>query len=301
MELFQGTCTALITPFKKDGSVDFQALEKLIEYQLKNGVNALVSLGTTGEASTLTHDEKIEVVRFTKKVINGRVQLIVGTGSNCTATACENTKMAVEEGADAILAVTPYYNKCTQNGIVEYYKALRAVTDLPIIAYNVPGRTGVNILPDTFVKAYKAGAVNAIKEASGNMNQIMEVARLIETELDGKAYLYSGDDGLTLPTLTVGGKGIISVLANPAPKAMSELTNAYFAGDVKKACKIQLAIMPLIKALFCEVNPTPAKAACAMLSLCENVLRAPLLTMEDEHLPMLKKALEQTLALNYED
>ncbi len=297
MELFQGTGTALITPFKQDGSVDFSALEKLIEYQIQNGTDALISLGTTGEASTLTHSEKEQVIRFTKKVINGRVQFIVGAGSNCTATACEYVELAQKEGAEAILAVTPYYNKCTQNGVVEYYKSLRKVTSLPIIAYNVPGRTGVNILPETFIKAVKEGAVNAIKEASGNMSQITEVASLIQSEVPDKAVLYSGDDGLTLPTLAVGGKGIISVLANPAPKAMSLLTKAFFSGDMEKARKMQLSIMPLVKALFCEVNPTPVKAACAMLSICENVLRSPLLPLEERNTEKLQKALNDVLSI----
>jgi len=301
MNLFKGTCTALITPFHKDGTVDFVALEKLIEYQLENGTDALISLGTTGEASTLSLAEKVEVVRFTKKIINGRTQFIVGTGSNCTATACENAKMATEEGADAILAVTPYYNKCTQNGIIEYYKALRSVTPLPIIAYNVPSRTGVNIIPETFVKAFKEGAVNAIKEASGNMAQITELAHLNKTELNDEAILYSGDDGLILPTLAVGGQGIISVLANPVPKATRELTKAFFEGNFKKAQNIQLAIMPLVKALFCEVNPTPVKAACAMISLCENVLRSPLLPLEGHHVEKLQKALNSVMAINYEE
>ncbi len=299
MELFQGTGVALITPFNEDLSVDFAALEKLIEYQIENGTNAIISLGTTGEPSTLSNDEKIAILRFTKKVINNRVQFIVGAGANCTATARENVKIAQSEGADAILAVTPYYNKCTQNGIVEYYSALRKETTLPIIAYNVPGRTGVNILPQTFAKAVKVGAVDAIKEASGDVSQATEIARLITEELDNKAVLYSGDDGLTLPLLSLGARGVISVLSNVAPKTMSDLTDSFFKGDINKARKIQLAINPLNKALFCEVNPTPVKAGCAMLGLCKNILREPLLPMEEIHVPMLKSALEKTLSLKF--
>ena len=299
MELFQGSGVALITPFKKDLTIDFEALEKLIEYQIENGTKAIISLGTTGEPSTMTKEEKVSVIRFTKKVIAGRVQLIVGAGANSTAVARENVQLAASEGADAILAVTPYYNKCTQNGLIEYYSALRKETNLPIIAYNVPGRTGVNIQPATFAKAVKLGVVNAIKEASGNMVQATELARLISEELDNKAVLYSGDDGLTLPFLSIGSRGVISVLANPAPAVMSALTKAFFDGNLQKARELQLAINPLVNALFMEVNPTPVKAACSMLGFCENLLREPLLPMEEEHVPTLKNALDKVLALKF--
>ncbi len=297
MELFQGSGVALVTPFTNSGEVDYKALENLIEYQIAGGIDAIITLGTTGEASTLTAEEKAEVIKFSKKVINGRTQWIIGTGGNCTANAQKSTAFAEEVGADAVLVVTPYYNKCTQNGLVEYYGAIRKVTKLPIISYNVPGRTGVNILPSTFAKAVKLGYVDAIKEASGNISQISEVARLIEEELDNKAVLYSGDDGITLPVMAVGGKGVISVLANPLPKAMKALTDACLKGEWEKARKLQLALNPFVSALFMEVNPIPVKAACSMLGLCENVMRSPLTTLEEGNYDKLKSALDKAMSI----
>ena len=298
MELFQGSGVALITPFTKSGEVDYKALENLIEYQIAGGIDAIITLGTTGEASTLTAEEKAEVIKFSKKVINGRTQWIIGTGGNCTANACKSSAFAEEVGADAVLVVTPYYNKCTQNGLVEYYGAIRGATKLPIISYNVPGRTGVNIQPSTFAKAVKLGYVDAIKEASGNISQISEVARLIEEELDNKAVLYSGDDGITLPVMAVGGKGVISVLANPAPKQMKALTDACLKGDYKEAKRLQLALNPFVSALFCEVNPIPVKAACSMLGLCENVMRAPLTVLEECNYDKVKNALDKAMKIS---
>lgn len=291
MELFKGAGVALITPFNEDGSVDFASLENLIEFQIQNGTNAIICLGTTGEPSTMTLDEKTSIMKFFKEKINGRVPMIVGTGANCTQTAIENTKLAEKIGADGILAVTPYYNKCSQLGLIEYYKDLHNATRLPIIAYNVPGRTGVNILPATFKKMVENGSVVAIKEASGNMSQIMEVANIIKNELDGKAYLYSGDDGLTLPILAVGGSGVISVASNCVPDLMSGITNAYFNGNIELAQKLQLGLCDLIKALFMEVNPTPVKKACNLLGLCSDYLRKPLLSMEEKNVPVLQNAL----------
>ena len=298
MELFQGSGVALITPFTKSGEVDYKALENLIEYQIAGGIDAIITLGTTGEASTLTAEEKAEVIKFSKKVINGRTQWIIGTGGNCTANACKSSAFAEEVGADAVLVVTPYYNKCTQNGLVEYYGAIRGATKLPIISYNVPGRTGVNIQPSTFAKAVKLGYVDAIKEASGNISQISEVARLIEEELDNKAVLYSGDDGITLPVMAVGGKGVISVLANPAPKQMKALTDACLKGDYKEAKRLQHALNPFVSALFCEVNPIPVKAACSMLGLCENVMRAPLTVLEECNYDKVKNALDKAMKIS---
>lgn len=297
MNMFKGSGVALITPFNDDGSIDFDSLEKLIEYQIEGGTNAIICLGTTGEPSTMSAKEKAEVISFTKKTIADRIPLIVGAGANCTETAVENAKLAEKLGADAILAVTPYYNKCSQNGLVEYYCDIHNATALPIIAYNVPGRTGVNILPTTFKKIVEKGAAVAIKEASGNMGQIVEVASIIANDLNGEAILYSGDDGLTLPVLSVGGAGIISVAANCVPKVMSGITKAYFEGNNDEAARLQLGVNPLIKALFMEVNPTPIKAACAMLGLCKDGLRRPLLPMEEQNRPVLKAALDKALAL----
>ncbi len=297
MNLFKGSGVALITPFNEDGSVDFASLEKLIEYQIAGGTDAIISLGTTGEPSTLNRKEKEEVVTFTKKIIAGRIPLIVGAGANCTETAIENAKLAEKVEADAILAVTPYYNKCSQNGLVEYYGDIHKSTALPVIAYNVPGRTGVNILPSTFRKIAEKGYAVAIKEASGNMSQIVEVADIIANDLNGEAILYSGDDGLTLPVLSIGGAGIISVAANCAPKVMSSLVDSFFNGDLANATRLQLGVNSLIKALFMEVNPTPVKAACSMLGLCGDGLRRPLLPMEEQNRPVLKAALDKALAL----
>ncbi len=297
MELFQGTGVALITPFNEDGSVDFASLEKLIEYQIEGGTDAIICLGTTGEPSTMNAQEKAEIISFFKSRIAGRLPLIVGAGANSTATAIENVKLAEKLGADAILAVTPYYNKCTQKGLIEYYKDIHDNTTLPIIAYNVPGRTGVNILPQTFKKMAELGYVSAIKEASGNMGQITEVASIIANELGGKVKLYSGDDGLTLPVLAVGGAGVISVASNCVPKVMSGIVKAFSSGNIEEAKRLQLGVNPLIKALFMEVNPTPVKKACAILGLCSDVLRKPLLAMEEANVPVLKEALDKALAL----
>ena len=223
--------------------------------------------------------------------------MIAGTGANNTQTAIENTRLAEKIGADAILAVTPYYNKCTQQGLVEYYKDIHNVTSLPIIAYNVPGRTSVNILPTTFKQMVENGSVVAIKEASGNMGQIVEVASIIKNELNDEAILYSGDDGLTLPILSIGGAGIISVASNCVPEIMSGIAKSYFAGDIALAQKLQLGVNPLIKALFMEVNPTPVKKACNLLGLCKDILRKPLLSMEEKNVPVLEKALNDALKL----
>ncbi|MBR7110965.1 MAG: 4-hydroxy-tetrahydrodipicolinate synthase [Clostridia bacterium] len=297
MNLFKGAGVALITPFSDDGSVDYASLEKLIEFQIKGGTDAIICLGTTGEPSTMTSAEKIEVMTFVKDKIAGRIPMIIGTGSNCTETAVQNSRLAEKIGADAILAVTPYYNKCTQQGLVEYYKDIHNATSLPVIAYNVPGRTSVNILPSTFKKMVENGSVVAIKEASGNMNQIVEVASIIKNELNGEALLYSGDDGLTLPVLAVGGAGIISVASNCVPEIISGITKAYFGGDMQKAQALQLGVNSLIKALFMEVNPTPVKKACNLLGLCKDILRKPLLSMEEKNVEVLKDALNDALKL----
>lgn len=277
--LFQGLATALITPFRKDGSVDFDAYERLLCHQLQNGVDALLVLGTTGEPPTLTDEEKEEIIKFAVKVIGGKVPVIVGAGSNSTASMVQACKRGAKYGADALLVVTPYYNKCTQDGLVEHYRAACEATDLPVIAYNVPGRTGVNIKPETAAKmAEKLPKLIGLKEACGNMAQILETARLID---GSNMTLYSGDDGLAMPIFAAGGKGLISVASNPAPALTKELVSACLAGDYESARKIQFRLQPFFDVLFCEVNPIPAKKACALLGICEDEVRLPLTRMTE--------------------
>lgn len=287
--IFEGTATALVTPFAKD-KVDENALEKLIEYQLNGGVNALVLMGTTGESATLTQSERQQVIRIAKSKIANKIPLIVGAGSNDTRHAIKLCKSAQKLGADGLLIVTPYYNKCTQEGLVKHYSAIASATSLPIIAYNVPSRTGVNLLPSTFKRIVDENInVVAIKEASGNMAQIMECIR----HAQGKAYVYSGDDALTAPTMAMGGKGVISVASNLLPKEVSDMTHTALLGDFEKASRMQLALLPLINALFCEVNPIPIKQALALKGLCQNALRLPLTPMSEQNVEKLKHTLSE--------
>ena len=271
--LFKGLGTALVTPFEEDGSVDFASLEKLVDNQLKGGVDALVVCGTTGEPPTLTDSEKSQVIRFVARQVNGRIPVIAGTGSNCTATAAENSRRAEDMGADGVLVVTPYYNKCTQGGLVEHYRAVASATSLPVIAYNVPGRTGVNLLPATAARLTEVKGIVGIKEASGNITQVIETSKAIE---GSDISLYSGDDAAALPIFAVGGKGLISVASNAVPAAIKELTDACLAEDYATARGLQFRFQKLFELMFCEVNPIPVKAACAMLGLCKPCMRLPL-------------------------
>ena len=286
---FKGTATAMITPFAADGGVNFDSFGRMIEYQIAGGTDALVVLGTTGEPATMTEEEKTAVMKFAAERAKGRVKLIFGTGSNCTAKAVEATRRAEELGADGILAVTPYYNKCTQKGIVEYYKAVCAATKLPVIAYNVPGRTGVNIKPATAEELSYIPNMAGIKEACGNMEQICETMRRIRPRMD----LYSGDDNLNLPILAIGGAGLISVVSNIAPKQVKEMAGAMAERDLDRANAIQDRLLPLIDACFTEVNPIPVKAGCSMIGLDAGVPRAPLTELEDEHKAIMKKCIEE--------
>lgn len=270
--MFKGVATALITPFNFSG-VDFDAYGRLIEDQIANGIDALVVLGTTGEPATMTYDEKVATMKFAIEKINKRVPVIVGTGCNCTATAIENSIEAEKLGADMLLVVTPYYNKCTQEGLIAHYSAIAAAVNIPIIAYNVPGRTGVNILPKT-VKAL-AGIPNivAIKEASGNIGQIATVVG----EVRGSDFkVYSGDDGIILPVMSLGADGLISVASNVIPKQMVELVHSCMNGDLEKARELYFRYRPLMEALFVETNPIPVKFACSKLGYGENLPRLPL-------------------------
>ncbi len=284
----KGTATALITPFDESG-VNFDAYGKMIDRQIENGVKALVVLGTTGEPATMTEDEKEEVIRFAVQRIAKRAKVIVGTGSNCTQTAIAAGKRAELLGADAILAVTPYYNKCTQNGLVLYYKAICEAVHIPVICYNVPSRTGVNLLPETMARIAEIPNLAGIKEASGNMVQVMETARLIR----GKCDLYSGEDALNLPILAAGGTAVISVVSNLAPAGVCALCEATFSGDFKTANDVNDRLLPLTKACFLEVNPIPAKAGMNLLGFEAGVPRAPLTPLEPEHEEILKKAMKE--------
>lgn len=276
--VFTGAATAIITPFKHN-EVDYDSFANLIEWQIENGIDAIVAAGTTGEGSTLTDEEHRAVLKFCVEQVRGRVPVIAGTGSNDTAYAIDLTEYACKIGADAMLLVTPYYNKATQNGLIASFSAIADASTKPCILYNVPSRTGCNLLPATCAALAKHKNIVAVKEASGNISQIAEIAALCGDELD----LYSGNDDQIVPILSLGGKGVISVLSNLLPGETSKICRLYEAGQVKEAAAMQLRYLPLINALFCEVNPIPVKAAMAAMGFCENSLRLPLTVMEDAH------------------
>lgn len=272
--IFKGTATALITPFTSDG-VDFDSFDRILDDQLSGGVDAVVVLGTTGEPATMTAAEKKAVIEFAVKKLKGKLPVIVGTGANSTSAATEMSVLAESLGADALLLVTPYYNKATQQGLIAHFRTVADAVHTPIICYNVPGRTGVNMLPATFAELAEHPNIAAVKEASGNMEQIEEAIRLTE----GKAVVYSGDDGITVPVMAMGGMGVISVVSNAAPRFTAEMTSAFLSGDLKKAAKMQLDMLPLVRALFSEVNPIPVKKAMQLHGLCNGTLRLPLTEM----------------------
>ena len=274
--VFTGAATALITPFKNN-TIDYDAFGRLIEWQIEEGIDALVICGTTGEGSTLTDDEHREALKFAVEKVKGRVPVIAGTGSNDTAYAIELTRYACEVGSDAVLVVTPYYNKATQKGLIESFTAIADASTKPVILYNVPSRTGCNLLPKTAAILAEHPNIVAIKEASGNISQIAELAALTRGKLD----IYSGNDDQIVPVLSLGGKGVISVLSNPMPRATAEICRKFFEGDIEGSAKLQLDLLPLVNALFCEVNPIPVKAAMAAMGYGENSLRLPLTPMEE--------------------
>ena len=282
--IFKGTATALITPFTRDG-VDFESLDRILDDQLAGGVDAVVVLGTTGEPATMTMAEKRAVIEFAVKKLKGKLPVIVGTGANSTAAAVEMSVTAESLGADALLLVTPYYNKATQKGLIAHFTAVADAVHIPIICYNVPGRTGVNMLPATFAELAEHPKIAAIKEASGNMEQIEEAIRLA----GDKAVVYSGDDGITVPVMAMGGMGVISVVSNAAPRFTSEMTSAFLSGDLKKAAKMQLEMLPFVRAMFSEVNPIPVKKAMQFRGLCNGILRLPLTEMTAENAAKLEK------------
>lgn len=276
--IFRGIATALITPLTADG-IDYAQFGKHIDWQIDQGINALVICGTTGESSTLSDAEHRRAIAFACEKVNGRVPVIAGTGSNETAYAVELTKSACADGADAVLVVTPYYNKTTQNGLVAMYNTIADASTKPVILYNVPSRTGIGIQPETYVKLAQHPNIAAIKEANSDISKIVETFALVGDQLD----IYSGNDDQIVPILSMGGQGCISVLSNVVPKETVAITDQFFAGNVAEAARLQCQFMPLIRSLFCESNPIPVKAAMSALGFCENYLRLPLVPMEQDH------------------
>ena len=288
MSIFKGAAVAIITPFQENGEINYPKLAEILDDQIANHTDAIVICGTTGESSTLTHEEHLEAIRFTIEHVAGRVPVIAGTGSNCTETAIYLSTEAEKYGADALLIVTPYYNKATQKGLIAHYTAIAESVNLPIIMYNVPSRTGCNILPETAAHLVKnVKNIVGIKEASGNISQVAKLMRLT----DGQIELYSGNDDQVVPILSLGGLGVISVLSNVAPRQTHDMVMKFLEGDVAGSREIQLKAPPLVDALFCEVNPIPVKAAMNMLGWEAGPLRMPLTEMEPEHKEKLKKAM----------
>ncbi len=287
MTLFQGCATAIVTPFNEDGTVDFDALRNLIEWQISEGIDALVICGTTGEASTLDDDEQVEVIRFSVEVVNKRVPVLGGAGTNDTRHGVELCKRVEAAGVDGLLLVTPYYNKCSQRGLIEHYTILADSVSIPSIIYSVPGRTAVNILPETVAELAKHPRIVGIKEASGNIAQVVEIARLIP---EGFA-LYSGNDDMVIPLMSVGGIGYISVLGNVIPKDASLMARSYLNGDIETARKLQLSTKALTDSLFADVNPIPVKSALAMMGKCKEVYRLPLCPPSDAVKARIRKQL----------
>lgn len=285
MAIFEGAGVALVTPMKKDGTVDFDKLKALVEWHVKKGTDALIACGTTGEASTLDDEEHIAVIEAVVKQVAGRIPVIGGTGSNNTQHGIHLSKEAERVGADALLVVTPYYNKATKKSLITHYKAICESVSLPVILYSVASRTGMNLTPDLVAELKKIPNIKGIKEASGDISQIVEIARLVDEDFA----LYSGNDDQVVPILSVGGSGVISTIGNIAPEQASRLVHSFLDGDVKTACEIQLAQKPLIDVLFSEVNPVPVKAAVSLLGKCEMNYRLPLDVPEEETLNALKR------------
>lgn len=286
--IFTGAAVAIVTPMKANGEVNYEKLDELIEFQIAGSTDAIVACGTTGEASTLSHEEHINVIRHTVEKVNKRVPVIAGTGSNSTETAIYLSKEAEKAGADALLLVTPYYNKATQKGLIEHFAVTADAVSIPVILYNVPSRTGCNILPATVKKiAERSKNVVAIKEASGDISQVAMLASIMPEDFA----IYSGNDDQIVPILSLGGLGVISVLSNVAPKQTHDIVATYLAGDVKTSCKLQLEAIDLIKSLFCEVNPIPVKTALNIMGMEAGPLRLPLTEMEASNAERLKESL----------
>lgn len=277
--IFTGMATAIVTPMHTDGSIDYEALSRFVEFQIDSGINGLVVMGTTGENATIEPEDQKKVIAYTVEKVAGRVPVIAGTGTNNTEHVLHNTRNACQVGADAVLVVTPYYNKATQNGLITHFTAVADESTLPVILYNVPGRTGCNLLPKTVAKLSEHPNIAAIKEATGSLAQMIEIMHLCGDKID----VYSGEDGLTVPMMAMGAKGTISVLSNVAPRQSVAMTDACLRGDYATAAKMQCDLLPLINALFSEVNPIPAKAATAAMGFGADALRLPLTSMEEQN------------------
>ncbi|MBQ4537440.1 MAG: 4-hydroxy-tetrahydrodipicolinate synthase [Lachnospiraceae bacterium] len=295
MAIFKGAGVAIVTPMNANGEVNYEQFGKLIDFQIENGTDSIIVCGTTGEASTLTHEEHLECIRFCVEKVAGRVPVVAGTGSNCTETAVYLSQEAEKYGVDGLLLVSPYYNKATQNGLYAHFKTIADSVKVPIILYNVPGRTGCNIAPETVVRLCKdVENIVGVKEASGNISQVAYLASIA----DGCVDIYSGNDDQIVPLLSLGGVGVISVLSNVAPKQTHEICQKYFDGDVQGSCKMQLEAIELCNALFCEVNPIPVKKGVELMGLCNGYLRMPLTEMEEKNVERLKKAMQNYGILN---
>ena len=289
MAIFEGAGVAIITPFKPNGDVNFEKMAELVEEQIAGGTDAIIVCGTTGESSTMTHEEDNEVIRFVCQQVAHRIPVIAGTGSNCTREAVQKSKDAEAAGADGLLLVTPYYNKATQNGLIQHFTEIANAVSIPILLYHIPSRTGVTMKPETIVKLCReVPNIVGVKEASGNFSAIAEILHLGGSDVD----VYSGNDDQIVPLLSLGGKGVISVLSNIAPRQTHEICENYFKGNTEKARQMQLEALPLINALFCEVNPIPVKAAMNLMGKEVGPMRLPLTEMEPENQARLKKAME---------
>lgn len=290
MAIFEGAGVALITPFKENGEVNFEKLEELVEEQIAGGTDAIIACGTTGESSTMTHEEDDQVIRFICNKVNHRIPVIAGTGSNCTREAVAKSIAAEKAGADGLLVVTPYYNKATQKGLIQHFTTIANAVSIPVILYHIPGRTGVTMKPETIVTLCKeVPNIVGVKEASGDFSAIAEIMHLSGGEID----VYSGNDDQIVPLLAMGGKGVISVLSNVAPRQTHEICASFFRGDVETSRRMQLEALPLINALFCEVNPIPVKAALNLMGKEVGPMRLPLTTMEEQNQERLAKAMRE--------
>ena len=290
MAIFTGSGVAIVTPMKENLEVNYDKLDELIDFHVNNGTDCIVIAGTTGEGATLSMEEHRNVIRAAVEFTKHRIPVVAGTGSNCTKTAIQLTKEAEEDGADGALIVTPYYNKATQTGLIQHYSQIASETKLPIILYNVPGRTGCNILPETVATLVRENEnIVGLKEATGNMAQASKTMYLC----DGNLELYSGEDGLVVPLMAIGGIGVISVIANIAPKQTHDMCASYLAGDYETALKLQMKSLPLVDALFSEVNPIPVKRALNMMGMNVGSLRAPLCEMSDANATVLKQAMTE--------
>lgn len=290
MPIFRGAGVAIVTPMHEDGTVNYQQFAKLLEFQIANGTDAVIVCGTTGESSTLTHEEHLDVIKYCVEVVAGRIPVIAGTGSNCTETAVYLSTEAEKMGVDGLLLVSPYYNKATQNGLYAHFKAVADSVKVPCLLYNVPSRTGCNILPETVVRLCRdVENIVGVKEASGNISQIAHLAAIAKGCVD----IYSGNDDQIVPIMSLGGLGVISVLSNVAPAQTHAICQTYLDGNVKESCRLQLEAMDMYNALFCEVNPIPVKKALNLMGLNAGTLRMPLTEMEEANVKRLEKAMKE--------